>query len=196
VRVTALLDASKRGLNRKNTVRDFGGQNFAIITESDYCRLSHHFRELGDGGCDPPRFVAAEQLHDRSPPRVVLVIDKGQFLATARLHHKATREILNEPRRLKIPAFRRGVIAGANGLTTDDKREQVLCFHFVNDKDPALGDRGKRTTDRRPQGSLERGVRAELSRSGDQLMVPRHTPQAATTTAGYASIAFIAHRIV
>jgi hypothetical protein len=139
-------------------------RNLTIVTDRDYCGLSNHFRELGDGGCDPPRFVAAEQLHDRSPPRVVLVIDKGQFLATGRLHHKAAREVLHQPRRLKIPAFRRGIIAGASGVTTDDKREQVCCFHLVNDKGAGLGDRGKRTTSPRPERSLERGVRAELRR--------------------------------
>ena len=93
--------------------------------------------------------------------------------------------------------LRRGIVTGARGVTTDDKREQVGCFHCVNDKNAGRSNRGGKGQAPAPiQGSLERGVGAELRRSGDQLMMPRWVLRKAATIVRYASIAFIAHRIV
>jgi hypothetical protein len=44
------------------------------------------------------RLIAAEQLYDRPPPWVVLVIDIGEFLTASGLHDKAAGEILDDPR--------------------------------------------------------------------------------------------------
>lgn len=79
-------------------------------------------------------------------PGSFLVIDEGQFLAASRLYHKATRKILNQPWRLKMPLLRRGRVTDARGVTTNDEREQVGCFHLVNDKNAGLDDRGEQRT--------------------------------------------------
>jgi hypothetical protein len=103
----------------------------------------------------------------------------------------------------------RGITMGARGVTTDDEREQVGCFHFVNEgKNTGRGDCGRAVFDPesstpslrpqvfRPKSSLERGVAAELRRSDDQLMMTHRMPREATTTIRLVAIAFIAHRIV
>jgi hypothetical protein len=59
---------------------------------SDYAsglRRAHQPRQLGDVGRDPPRLVAGEQLGRRSPARLVLEIDAGEFLPAAVLQDEA-----------------------------------------------------------------------------------------------------------
>jgi hypothetical protein len=80
------------------------------------------------------RFVTTEELYDRPPSGVILVIKISQLLTGLGLHHKAVSEILHIPRCPKTPLLGKGIIIHARWERSADSAPEQLGDHFTSTK--------------------------------------------------------------
>jgi hypothetical protein len=100
-------------------------RNTATVTADTRRELlgaCQQLRQLRDIRSNPPRFIPREQFGRRSPPRLILEIDKGKLLAVVVADDKAGFQLIDRPRRREAAGFTgvaRSIHKGASAGESD-----------------------------------------------------------------------------